>query len=335
MIRLRMSGPEHGYVTHDLLVPGEHHGKRLDRFLQARFPWRSRAWIQRLVREHAVDAQGVPLKPSRAVRAGQRIHLRFEARPEPPAPEVEVPVLLEDDALFIVDKPAGFPVHAKGKQRHRSLIHFLRARHPALGLDLAHRLDRETSGVLLLTKTRQANARLKAQLRDGLVQKEYLALVRGAVGADSFTIDAPLRPAQGSAIRMKMEVHPGGAPALTLVRVVARYPGYTLLAARPRTGRQHQIRAHLAHLGHGIVGDKIYGVPEELFLRFDARGLDEALLAELELPRQALHATAVELAHPLSGAPLRVASPLPADLAGFIARIGAEPCTSAGNADSR
>jgi 23S rRNA pseudouridine1911/1915/1917 synthase len=327
-------GPQ--WIAHRILVPTEHAGKRLDRFLQLRFPWRSRAWIQRLLGEHTRDSGGSPLKPSRLVRAGEEIVLYFEARPPEPVPDVPIPVLHEDHALFVVDKPAGFPVHARGKQRGRALIHLLRQRYPELGLDLAHRLDRETSGVLLLTKSQEANARVKEQLRLGQVRKEYLAIVRGEILAESFEIDLPLRPAQGSAIRMKMEAHPDGSPALTQVRVIGRYPGYTLLVARPRTGRQHQIRVHLAAAGHPVVGDKIYGVPEEVFLRFDARGWSEELLPILELPRQALHAARVEIAHPLSGAVVRVESPLPPDLDCFLSKLAAgdRTCISAGSARS-
>jgi 23S rRNA pseudouridine1911/1915/1917 synthase len=311
-------------VTQQILVPREHHGKRLDRFLQARFPWRSRAWIQRLVREHARDEAGLALKPSRTVRAGDRISLCFASVPEPPLPDVEVGTLFEDADLFVVDKPAGFPVHAKGKQRHLSLIHLLRRRHPELGLDLAHRLDRETSGVLVLTKNREANAALKAQLAAALVRKEYAAIVHGEIAADSLLIDAPLRPARRSAIRMKMEVHEDGARAATEVRVLRRLAGYTLVAAHPRTGRQHQIRAHLAHLGHGVVGDKIYGVPEEVFLSYDAHGMTDELCARLELPRQALHAARIELRHPRTGEWVRVESPLPRDLTAFLDCIAQE-----------
>lgn len=282
------------WIAQEIRVPIEHDGKRLDRFLQARFPWRSRAWVQRLLREHTRDDRGRPLKPSRLVRAGERILLHFQAEPPAPPPDLAIPVLYEDTDLFAVDKPAGIPVHARGKQRSRALVHLLRTRHPDLALDLAHRLDRETSGVLLLTKNREANSRLKDQLRRGEVRKEYLALVHGDL-ADDCAIDLPLRPARASAIRIKMEAHRDGSPARTEVRVLARYGAYTLVAARPRTGRQHQIRAHLAAIGHPIVGDRRYG----------DRG---------PAPRLALHAAHLGFEHPRTGARLSFHSPLPDDL---------------------
>jgi 23S rRNA pseudouridine1911/1915/1917 synthase len=335
-----------GWLTQRIVVAPEHAGQRLDRYLQGRFPWRSRAWVQAIVRDHALDSDGRALKPARIVRAAEEIQLVFASQPEPPeAPPVDVNILYEDETLFVIDKPAGLPVHARGKQRHRALIHHLRKRFPGAGLDLAHRLDRETSGVLLLTKNQKANAHLKEQLRRGDVRKEYLAITHGLVFPERFEVREPLRAALRSAIRMKMEPHPYGLSAHTEVEVVLRVEaldahgprGFTLVRARPRTGRQHQIRVHLESVGHPLVGDKIYGVPESVFVEFDARGMDETMAARLLLPRHALHASATEFRHPATGEPLRIESPLPEDLATFLSNAvkGDVRCIDAGDAAAK
>lgn len=329
---------QEGWLQQSIRVAPELAGQRLDRFLQARFTWRSRAWVQSLVRSHTVAPDGRPLKPAHIVRAGEVILIVFPPKPLPAdEPAFEPALLHEDERLFVLDKPAGLPVHARGKQRHRALIHLLRKRYPDLGLDLAHRLDRETSGVLLLTKDQRANAHLKEQLRRGEVHKEYLTLTHGIPDRAEFEVALPLRPAAKSAIRMKMETHPFGLRSLTEFTVRARFPvpghaGFALVHARPRTGRQHQIRAHLDAVGYPVVGDKIYGVPESVFLSFDARGMDDEMMSTLLLERHALHACATDFMHPSTGERLRVDSPLPADMAGFIESVtaGGDPCTSAG-----
>ena len=333
-------------------VPPEQAGQRVDRFLQARFHWRSRAWVQLLLREHSRDGLGKPLKPARLVRADEEICLYFQPRAAEPEPALDVPlpVLYEDETLYVIDKPAGLPVHARGKQRHRAIIHLLRKAHPELGLDLAHRLDRETSGVLVLTKNQVANGHIKEQLRRGTVRKQYLTIAHGLPLAEHFDVALPMRLSTRSAIRMKMETHSDGAHALTHFEVLERHAstpeqgarpsadgqpsGFSLLRARPRTGRQHQIRVHLDAAGHPVVGDKIYGLGEELFLRFDDHGWQDDMLQELLLPRHALHAAAIELCHPATGEPVVIESPLPPDLRALLSRLthGEHACPPAGDA---
>ena len=340
-----------GWLQQSIRVAPELAGQRLDRFLQTRFTWRSRAWVQALVRNHALAIDGRALKPAHIVRADETILIVFPPKPPPPdEPPFEPTVLFEDERLFVLDKPAGLPVHARGKQRHRALIHLLRKRFPDMGLDLAHRLDRETSGVLLFTKDQRANGHVKEQLRRGDVHKEYLTLTHGIPAETEFEVSLPLRPATRSAIRMKMETHPFGLRSLTEFTVRARFPalgpeghgrpmgraGFALVHARPRTGRQHQIRVHLDAVGFPVVGDKIYGVPESVFLSFDERGMDADMMATLLLERHALHACATDFMHPSTGERLRVESPLPEDMARFLERItaGDDPCTSAGAASA-
>ncbi len=231
-----------------------------------------------------------------------------------------VPYLFEDQAILVVDKPPGMPVHPSPRHRSGTLIQVLRAIYRPKGVDLklAHRLDRETSGVVALTKDDECNDSLHRQFRERTAKKTYLALVMGVVDRDEGEIDAPLRLVEGSRLHVKMHVRPDGAPSRTMYRVVERLPAHTLLEVEPLTGRQHQIRAHLAHLGHPIVGDKIYGPDETLFLKNLAGELDLDDVRRLGMPRHALHAHRLVLDHPWWHMPVETAAPLARDILDFM-----------------
>jgi 23S rRNA pseudouridine955/2504/2580 synthase len=187
------------------------------------------------------------------------------------------------------------------------------ARPQAKFLELAHRLDRETSGLLVLAKRRPALVALHAALRDGLVHKRYLVLVKGRWRDDKRSVDLPLKKALTSSGERRVSVDRAGREALTIFRKVRAVPGYTLLEAELMTGRTHQIRVHLAHLGYPILGDDKYGDFEM-----------NRSLAKRGLKRMFLHAAALDLQHPTTGAPLRLAAPLPSELAAFLDAAGGE-----------
>src|SRR6266542_4449693 len=193
---------------------------------------------------------------------------------------------------------------------------------------IAHRLDRETSGLLACGSAPEWTKRLKRAFADGVVAKTYLALALGEPREARYTVDAPLAITGASAVRVRMHVSPGGQPSITDFEVLERRVApdgapVTLLACRPRTGRQHQIRAHLHHEGLPLVGDKIYGPDENIFDRFMRRALTDDDRVLLRLARQALHAWKLELPHPRTGERIQLEAPLPDDLAAFWAGCAA------------
>lgn len=303
-------------IERHLVVPHDRGGWRLDRFLTWRIPRLSRTRAQKILRTQAFAPDGRQLCPNDIVRAGDVIVIYRPPMPEPPAPR-EFGVLYEDQDLVVVDKPAGLPVHPTARYYENTLTALLRARYPSPSrVTLTHRLDRETSGIVICAKNREAERILKAQFESRVVSKRYLALVRGVVDASSRTIDLPLELCTDGILKNRMRVAAAGTglESQTLVDVVARGRTTTLVAARPRTGRQHQIRVHLDAIGHPIVGDKLYGVDEAVFLAFCDTGLDDQMREALGMPRHALHAAEVHLVHPRTGEPLEVRSPLPDDI---------------------
>jgi 23S rRNA pseudouridine1911/1915/1917 synthase len=319
-----------GWYEVALPVSPECHGWRLDRFIKRRIPRLSRTRIQRIIRTQVTRQadRSRALKPSTMVVAGDVLIVRKPVRPEPACPR-DVGILHTDPAFYVLDKPAGLPIHPTARYFHNTLTAVLKQRFPGEALQPAHRLDRETSGALVVARGREAGSRLKQSFAARRVEKEYLAVVHGTPtgGQDGGegVIDLPLALDPQASIKIKMVATVGGLPSETRYRVLRRYGDITLLAARPRTGRQHQIRAHLAAIGCPIVGDKLYGAPDGLFAEWAATGLSEEMLERLLLPRQALHAHRVAFPHPVDGSRVEVVSPLAADLRDFLDGLEAGP----------
>jgi 23S rRNA pseudouridine1911/1915/1917 synthase len=243
------------------------------------------------------------------VSPGQRVTFRRPAPPEPEAPR-ELPLLYADDALYAFDKPAGIAMHPTAKYHWSTVTSVLREKFPDEKLQITHRLDLETSGVLLIGRTYEATVALKRAFARRRVHKRYIALVHGALDGEG-VVDAPLALA-GGLVRVKMAVRADGLPSRTRWRARARRGEYTLVDCWPETGRQHQIRAHLDYIGHPIVGDKLY--PDEtVFATYQDHGW-EAVADKLPLPRQALHAAELRFPHPTTGAEVVIESTLPRDL---------------------
>jgi len=301
--------------TRDVPVPERGDGMRLDRFLAARFPDWSRSQLVRGIKAGQVhDASGRRLRASHTVRAGMTLLISIPGlaptTPEPPLP----PVLYEDEHVVVLDKPSGLSCHPGGGNFEWAVIGIARRRWP--GIDLVHRLDRDTSGVLVLAKDIETNRFLKHAFKHDHPDKEYIALVRGEY-AYSGIIDAPIDYGDG-VIRIKMAVVPGGPEARTTVvpRGTRIAGGVTLtrVSCTLHTGRTHQIRVHLAHTGLGIVGDRMYGVPPEVFLRAWEHGVDEWVVQTAGAPRQALHAHRLAFDGP-DGQRVDVTAPIPPDMA--------------------
>jgi 23S rRNA pseudouridine1911/1915/1917 synthase len=305
------------------------HGLRLDRFLCAQIPRLSRTRVQAIVRSgqgRRLGADAPMLRGAARVYEGQVLILTRPAKAEPPV-VMDYQLLHRDPGLFVLNKPAGLPVHPSARYHLGTLTALLRTRlGPEHGWELAHRLDRETSGVLVLGRRRGTAATLKRAFRERAITKIYWAVVHGRV-AHARVIDTPLGPAIDSRVRIKIGPRPlglGGRAAYTEItpRAHATFRGapITLVEVRPRTGRQHQIRVHLAEIGHGVVGDKLYGLDERRFLEVVEDGRPAAALeAELGLARHALHARELALTHPTSALALRFTAPWPDELAELIA----------------
>ncbi len=296
-------------------------GWRLDRYLQEKIRRLSRERVQHLI-AHRLEAEGGRrLKPSTRVEPGLTFALLKDAEPEPEAP-LDFAVVHDDGALVVVDKPAGLPVHPTARYSAHTFTAAARARFPGRKIDPAHRLDRETSGLLACGGTPADTSRMKRDFAQGAVAKTYLAIALGAPRGDRFEVDAPLALTGASAVRVRMHVHPAGLPSVTAFEVLGRRTApdgapVVLLACRPRTGRQHQIRAHLLHAGVPMVGDKIYGEDEMIFDRFTRRETTDADRARLRLPRHALHAWRLELPHPRTRERVTLVAELPGDLRAF------------------
>jgi 23S rRNA pseudouridine1911/1915/1917 synthase len=309
------------YVDIPFEVEPNYDGLRLDQYLTAKIKRLSRSRAQVIIEQHLVSER--PLKCSSRVHRGLRFAIRRQRATEPETPD-DVTVLYRDEWLVVVDKPAGLPVHPTARYHHGTLVHVLRRK---LGEDWAepvHRLDRETSGLVICARSPEVSRRFMRAFQRGAVHKQYLAVCEGHPPA-TFAVDAPLalgREIVRIGMRVDREV---GRPARTRFETVACFERegalFALVRAFPETGRQHQIRVHLQEAGFPIVGDKIYGADERLYDRFVEGRLSSEDHARLLLPRHALHAHRLELTHPGTGELVRFEAPFPADLAQFIAPV--------------
>ncbi len=314
----RPKGVPEGSVLSVFRVPPEVAGQRLDLFLQTQLKRTSRTRAQFIVRASAYDERGRRLRPGARVLAHQLV-LLWRAPWDEVAVPTDVGVLYEDEHLLAVDKPPKLPVHPTARYHKNTLIKVLQRARPGQFLSLGHRLDRETSGVILVAKSAECDRALKRDLENRAgIEKIYLAITWGVPvkKGETLRVDAPLELDPESRTKVKMRVGTELA-ASTVFRGLEVSGDYALVRCELLTGRQHQIRVHLASLGTPIVGDKLYGIDETYFTR-DADG--EALAddaADLEMPRQALHAAELRLAHPITRRPLEVLAPLPADMRAF------------------
>jgi 23S rRNA pseudouridine1911/1915/1917 synthase len=325
-------------VERQLVVSPDLAGLRLDHFVKAQIPRLSRSKVQAVIltqmRREGASASARPLRCNTTVLAHERYTISRPARPEPACPRT-FDVLYDDADMMVIDKPAGLPVHASAKFYFNTLTRVMLERFPEAELQICHRLDRETSGVLVLARGKAQAAKLKAAFAQKRAHKAYLAIVHGDPpfpdhGSDEpdARLDAPIRVAGPNdptpLTGVRMLAGPGGLPSLTLVRAVARRPPYTLVRCQPVSGRQHQIRVHLAHAGYPIVGDKLYAHGDEVFMAFCDRGITAELARRFILPRHALHAASISIPHPASGDTLAVEAPLPRDLAALLSGSATE-----------
>ncbi len=317
-------------VERILEVPAPLAGLRLDHFVKTQIARLSRTKIQQVIETQLSRLTGVgALKPATTVAAGDRFVIRRPARREPPCPRT-LTVLHTDPRLYVIDKPALLPVHASAKFYFNTLTRVMSERWPdEPELQICHRLDRETSGCLVVARDREAATVVKAAFATKhAVAKEYLAVVTGQPPWDTeHVLDIPLRlsqpgdPTRVPHVRMLPKLddrhHADWQTAITKVVVERRAGDRALVRCTLVTGRQHQIRAHLAAVGFPIIGDKLYGHGDDAFVRYCDEGLAPDLAAAFILPRHALHAARVSFPHP-DGGRVTADAPLPADLAALL-----------------
>ncbi len=288
-------------------VTAEEAGRTLEEVLKGEMGLSGRM-IQRLTRARGILLNRRPGYLRRPLREGDVVTARVKTEEEPSLPGVAMPlaILHEDEEAIVLDKPAGLLVHPTSPNHQATLAHGLahhyESRSLAIRVRPVHRLDRETSGTVLFAKSAFAHQHLDRQLRERSLKREYLALVEGRVESDAGTIEAPIGRAAGDPRRRAIVA--GGQPALTRYEVAERLEEATLLRVWLESGRTHQIRVHLAHLGHPVVGDSAYGASRPM-----KRG------------RIALHAARLDFLHPRSGAAIQVEAPLPEDLNDLVERL--------------
>ena len=307
-------------VSRQATVPDSAAGRRFDAVLAELFPEVSRSRLSGWIKSGDVLLDGAPARPRDAVHGGETVSLNAvldtEVRAEPE--DIPLDVLYEDEHVFVLNKPAGLVVHPGAGNPAGTLVNALLHRDPSLAAlpraGIVHRLDKDTSGVMVVARTLQAQTALVEQLSAREVHRQYLAVVVGALVSGG-TVDAPID--RHPRDRLKMAVREDGKEAVTHYRLRERFRAHTALECRLETGRTHQIRVHMAHLKHAIVGDPLYGGPLRL-----PKGATDALAAALRgFKRQALHAETLEFAHPITGEPVRTSAPVPADLLDLLAAL--------------
>lgn len=296
----------------EIVVGADEGGVRLDKYLSAQLPDLSRSFAQALIAEGHVRVAGTARKANYTVKPGDRIELEIPP-PEPTAAraqEIPLDILFEDAALLVINKPAGMVVHPGAGHATGTLVNAVLGHAPEIVTGnaerpgIVHRLDRDTSGVLLVAKTDTALHELTRQFSGREIHKTYLALVQGVVKTPAAEIDAPLARDPHDRKKIAICANPNARAAVTRYRVLAQTEKFALLRVEPETGRTHQIRVHLAFIKHPVVADAVYGKRKN----------------DLGLERQFLHAWRIRLKHPTTGRVLEFEAPLPKDLTEALAR---------------
>lgn len=311
-----------------VLIQPQQAGQQLLDFVSQRFTYRSREEWQAELAANRFRLNDGTAGGDSILAPGDRLVYLMPPLVEPPV-ATNYTVLHEDEDLLVIDKPAPLPCHPGGRFFAHTLWALLKENHNLTEPRLVNRLDRETSGIVLVAKNKTAARLCQEQFAQHRVDKVYLVVVEGNFPDTPVTVEATgwLGVDPNSAIRKKMRFYPaqnaaplGAVESSTAFRHLSRAcnTNLTLLEARPHTGRCHQIRATLLHLGFPVVGDKLYGVDEQFFLLFKEGGLNAADHARLRLPRQALHASSLRLNHPTTGKELKFSAPLPLALQGLL-----------------
>jgi 23S rRNA pseudouridine1911/1915/1917 synthase len=306
-----------------LQIPHEQAGQRLDQALAALLPDYSRSRLKGWIESGEVLVDGAARRPKDKVFGGEAVAVAASVADEvPTAPQaIALELAHEDKHVLIVNKPAGLVVHPGAGNPDWTLQNALLAFDPKLSVlpraGIVHRLDKDTSGLLIVARTLPAHTTLVRMLEDRKIHREYEAICRGVMTAGG-TVDAPID--RHPTDRVRMAIRQGGRAAVSHYRVIKRFRAHTHVRVQLETGRTHQIRVHLAHIDYPIVGDRVYGGRLAL-----PKGASEELRAALrEFPRQALHAARLQLEHPVTGKPLEAFAPVPQDMSQLLQKLAAD-----------
>ncbi len=301
-------------------------GLRLDVYLNRELDWNSRARIKEAVKLGAIRLNGEEVKPSYKLRAGDRVSVGAEPPPPDdwlPPEDIPLRIIHEDPSILVIDKDPFIAVHPGAGMRTGTLANAFAHHFDELSdvggpqrPGIVHRLDRDTTGVLVVAKSNRAHYSLTGQFHDRTVSKTYLAIVEGVPEFDEYVVDRPMGKHPGNPLKMKLR--DDGRPSMTRFETVERFDGFGLVRCHPRSGRTHQIRVHLESLGHPIVCDRHYGRRTRIGYG-ELAGLSAGDPQDRRLlERQALHAARLELDHPMTGERMIFEAPLPADMQGLL-----------------
>lgn len=319
-------------MEHEAQIPADLAGRRLDQALAQLFPDYSRSRLKDWILGGRVQLDGAAVLPRTPVAEGQVVTLQAEAqtRADDDPQAMDLAVVHADEHVVVINKPAGLVVHPGAGQPAGTLVNGLLHRWPELKslprAGLLHRLDKDTSGLLVVARSDAAHTRLVRDLQERRITREYRAVCH-----DRLTAGGRIEAAVGRhpVHRTRMAVTKRGRPAVTHYRVLARFPSHSFIALRLETGRTHQIRVHMAHVGHPLVGDPVYGGRP----RFPAGASEACREALQKFRRQALHASRLCFTHPISGEAMEFAAPLPADLRGLLEAL-ADPASKTPDFDA-
>ncbi|MBI2932158.1 MAG: RluA family pseudouridine synthase [Planctomycetes bacterium] len=312
-------------TSHEFAIHKEAVLQRIDIYLHKRLPEYSRTLMQKLIKDGLVTVNGRPVRPAYEINLGDQIRVQVPKLIEPHVVPSEIPldITYEDDYMLAINKPPSFVVHPAAGHWDDTLVNALLHHCGVLPETddvyrpgVVHRLDKDTSGIILAAKTVKAHGELTKQFQERTIEKEYHAIVEGEVPFDEDVIDKHIDRHKKDFEKMAVVKDGLGKPATSVYRVLERFRGFTYVMVKPLTGRTHQIRVHLASIGHPCVADSTYGRRDALFLR-DLDASEDACVPDVKQPilcRQALHAHRIALSHPISGERVEFAAPLAADM---------------------
>jgi 23S rRNA pseudouridine1911/1915/1917 synthase len=309
-------------ISHEAIVPLSAAGRRFDQALAEMFPDYSRSRLTAGVKAGAVTLDGAPAAPRHLLRGGEKVQLEAELETEvTSAPEaIALDIVYEDPHLLVIDKPVGLVVHPGAGNPAGTVLNALLHHDPKLAElprgGIVHRLDKDTSGLMVVAKTLATHTALVEMLSKHEVARQYEAIVLGTIIAGG-TIDAPIGRHMGDRLRQAVRDEEDGKRAVTHYRLRERFRAHTLVQCNLETGRTHQIRVHLSHIGHPLVGDPLYGGG----LKLPKRATPELVAALRGFRRQALHAERLAFEHPVTGESLSFEAPRPADMNALMAAL--------------